>query len=53
MRCKKKESGFPAGKRAFGVSKTIELQAVANQAGINYNKARKCKNTFVKKDFLE
>ncbi len=35
------------------VPKVVELQSVANQVGINYNKARKCKNSLVKKGFLE
>jgi hypothetical protein len=35
------------------VPQMIQLQVVANKLGINYNKARKCKNSLVKKGFLE
>lgn len=35
------------------VPKMVELQVVANKLGINYNYARKYKNSLVEKGFLE
>ena len=35
------------------VPEKIELQVIANQLGINYNYARKYKNSLVKKGFIE
>ena len=35
------------------VPKKVELQVVANKLGINYNYARKYKNSLVKKGFIE